>query len=182
MRHSILSAVALLAFAACAPTSGAYLKHSSASPDAVVTLSEGTTTASIARQLRALGFGISAVTDDTVKASTRGGGFVNCSRITQYRDGGKSVYPGSTPLSIFYRKADNQGFFTRQVAVLTQATVTLDGRDATVAERHAVTMRWSASDGSGSKEQTKAVTGGKTVTFEDGTVCATSSRIAQQLR
>lgn len=182
MKHFLFSSAVLVALAACAPSDGTYLKRSEAKPDASFVLADGATSASVAERLRSLGFGVSSVAADTVRAAGRGGAFVDCGRITQYRDGNKSVYPGSTPLSVLYRSNDSQDFLTRQIAVLTRVTVNLVGNQATVRERHEITMAWSASDGSGTKQQSKAVTGGNTVTFDDGTVCSTGTLIADRLR
>ncbi|MEL7151406.1 MAG: hypothetical protein AAGK71_11750 [Pseudomonadota bacterium] len=182
-RMHVLAPLACVALVACAPNDGVtFLKQPDATPDATVKLAPGTTTTDIANKLRAMGFGIGRVTDTTVSAAGRGGAFVNCGRIRQTRDGNSSIYPASTPLSVLYSEDDTQKFLTRQIAVLTRADVSLSGTEATVSERHEITMLWTASDGTGMKRESKAVDGNETVTFEDGTKCATGTLIAENLK
>lgn len=177
-----LGLFSLVFLAACEPNTGTFFREPVAKANATVSVAPGTTIDGIADQLRGLGFGITGTTPNSVSAAGRGGAFVDCGQITQFRDGNKSTYPGSTAVSVLYRKADTQDFLTRQIAVLSRVNVTLSGNQATVAERHEITMLWTASDGSGSKRQSKAVDAGETVTFEDGTVCATGIRLAERLR
>ncbi len=176
------AAFALIAVSACAPTDGTYFREPEAKPDTVVEVPEGTTIADLQKKLRGMGFGTGKLTARSISAAGRGGAFVDCGSITQVRDGNVSVYSGSTPLSILYTDLESRDFLTRQIAVLTRANVTLSGTQATVSERHEITMLWTSSDGSGTKRQSKAIDGGETVTFEDGTICATGTGIAENLR
>lgn len=178
----ILAPLACLAVVACAPSDGTTFLPPEMAPDATVELAEGTTTTEIAEKLRTMGFGVGRLTDTSVSAAGRGGAFVNCGRIRQVRDGRVSNYPGSTALSVLYTSEDTTDFVTRQMAVLTRASVNLVGTQATVSERHEITMLWTASDGSGMRRQSKAIDGNETVTFDDGTRCATGTRIAENLR
>lgn len=172
----------LFMLAACAPSDGSFIDKPDAQPDVTVSVAPGTTTETIAGQLQSMGFSISNRTEDSVSGETRGGNFVDCGRITQYRDGNKSEFPGSAAVAVLYSDPDSQDFLTRQFAVLSKVTVALAGNQATVRERHEITVLWAPSTGGGSKQQSKAVDGGETVTFEDGTSCATGTRVADRLR
>jgi len=174
--------VAIATLTACAPSSGAYFERPNAAKSATVTLAAGTTTASVAVQLRKLGFVAKQRSQTQVAAAGRGTAFVNCGTITQYRDGNASKFSGATPLSVIYTDSESQKFLTRQVAVTTRVLVTMAGNRATVSEGHDVTILWSASDGSGSSRESKSVVPGETVTFSDGTICGTGTSIAAQLR
>ena len=180
MKNGLLPVLLLLA--ACAPSDGSYIEKPDAQPDVTVSVAPGTTTATIAGQLQSMGFSISDRTENSVSAEARGGDFVDCGRITQYRDGNKSEFPGSAEVAVLYSDPDSQDFMTRQFAVLSKVTVALAANQATVRERHEITVRWAPSTGGGSKQQSKAVDGGETVTFEDGTSCATGTRVADRLR
>lgn len=179
--------VGFLALAACGTSqqgSGVTVSAPDSKAVSNVSIGGGSTAASVdlaAQRLKAAGFTVTSKSSGSVQAQATSLNNIDCGEVRQVALGNTSEFAGNSGVAVIYRSEDPIIFVTRSVSTKSSVVVDVSGDTAQIAEAHDVTITWRTAKKDLISNETKRVSGGSLVKFEDKTVCTSSGRVADVL-